>query len=135
MRSTRRGRLTGGVPEDDLEDERLREYTGLFIFSESLDENELGEVVNVVKGEIEKRKGTVDATEMMGRRAFARRMSRKDAGHYVRLAFRIDYDQIPELHHRYKLNEQVFRVQITRKIEREANPEPADDAAEKATTS
>jgi ribosomal protein S6 len=50
----------------------------------------------------------------MGRRSFARIMQKKESGFYLAVTFRIAADKISVLTSRYHLNDDVFRVQITR---------------------
>jgi len=90
----------------------LKTYEAMFIFRDDLKEEALEAAVEKVRAEIKKAGGEVDSTTRMGRRAFARTMQKKSGGQYVILAFRCDGSQIAPLLARYKLNEEVFRVQI-----------------------
>ena len=56
--------------------------------------------------------GNVVAKDQLGRRNFARPLSKRDSGVYVRVRFEMDPQKINELVNRYHLVEEVFRVQI-----------------------
>ena len=56
--------------------------------------------------------GTVVAKDSLGRRAFARPMKKRENGVYVKVRFELDPAKVDELVKRYKLVEEVFRVQI-----------------------
>ncbi|MCX6997996.1 MAG: 30S ribosomal protein S6 [Kiritimatiellaeota bacterium] len=95
----------------------MNRYEAMFIFREDLKEEGLEEVLNKVRAEIKKVGGEVDSTTRMGRRAFARTMQKKTGGQYVIVVFRCAGSQITALLAKYKLNEDVFRVQILRAAE------------------
>ena len=92
----------------------MNKYEAMFIFREDLKEEVLEEALNKVRAEIKKVGGEVDNTTRMGRRAFARTMQKKTGGQYVIMVFRCAGGQITPLLAKYKLNEDVFRVQILR---------------------
>jgi small subunit ribosomal protein S6 len=94
-------------------------YEGLFIFPETLSEEELDQAVDAVKAELEKLDGSVESSTRMGKRSFARPMKKKKAGNYVIIMFRIDGLKIPALKHRLKLSTNVFRAQFVKKEEPE----------------
>lgn len=106
----------------------LNLYEAMFIFPESLKEDQLDGVVNHARGEIEKLGGRIENTTRLGKRAFARRMNKQQGGHYVVIGFRLAGDQITALQERYKLAEEVFRVQIHCADEVAAEPAPAAEA-------
>jgi ribosomal protein S6 len=95
----------------------VNKYEGLFIFPETLKDTALEEVLGGVKDEIQKHGGEVESATRLGKRAFSRRMKKQEAGHYVMFALKLPGDQIPSLLSRFKLNENVFRVQIVRASE------------------
>ena len=92
----------------------MNTYEGLFIFGETVQEERLKDLVAYVTGEITKAGGKVSETRDMGRRSFARIMQKKESGFYVSLTFKIAADKISVLTARYHLNDDIFRVQITR---------------------
>ncbi len=91
----------------------MKKYEGLVILSQPVDEQTLEDKLEKIRAEITKQGGTVEHTTRMGRQTFARRMKKKDAGFYVLITFTIDPLKITTLRERYKLNEDVFRVQFT----------------------
>ncbi len=94
-------------------------YEGLFIFPETLDEEQLDQAIDAVKGELEKLDGSLESSTRLGKRSFARPMKKKKAGIYAIIMFRIDGAQIPALKHRLKLGTNVFRAQFVKKDELE----------------
>lgn len=91
----------------------MKKYEGLIILAQPVEEQTLEDKLDKIRAEITKQGGTVEHTTRMGRQTFARRMKRKDTGFYILLTFTIDPAKIEHLRERYKLNEDVFRVQIT----------------------
>lgn len=109
------------------EEKTLNKYEAMFIFPESVKDSELEEVLTGARDEIKKAGGEIDSTTRLGKRAFARKMNKQDAGHYAIVSFQMAKpDGLPALLARYKLDEQVFRVQIVR-----ASEKPAAVAGEK----
>lgn len=91
----------------------MKKYEGLIILPQPVDEQTLEDKLDNIRAEITKQGGAVEHTTRMGRITFARRLKKKDAGFYILLTFTIDPAKIAILRERYKLNEDVFRVQIT----------------------
>jgi small subunit ribosomal protein S6 len=107
----------------------LNKYAALFIFPTSLEEEQLDKAVDRACAEIEKLGGKIDGRRILGRRHFARPMKKMEAGCYVRVVFSADAGVISPVLARYKLNEDVFRVQIVR-AEEEVPEEAAKEKAE-----
>jgi ribosomal protein S6 len=93
---------------------KLNTYEGLFIFADTLKEEELKEALDGTMTMIRKQGGSVLGLKKMGRRNFARTMQKRDSGIYVRSVFNLDPSEISPLMARYNLSDDVFRVQITR---------------------
>lgn len=104
----------------------MKKYEGLIILSQPVDEQTLEDKLDKIRAEITKQGGTVEHTTRMGRQTFARRLKKKDAGFYVLLTFTLDPAKIAPLRERYKLNEDVFRLQVT------LAPKPSRDSAKEA---
>ena len=104
----------------------MKKYEGLIVLSQPVDEQTLEDKLEKIRAEIVKLGGAVEHTTRMGRQTFARRLKKKDAGFYVLLTFTLDPVKIAPLRERYKLNEDVFRVQIT------LAPPPAREGAKEA---
>ena len=99
-------------------EDALNLYEAMFIFPESVKEDQLDAAVNRARGEIEKVGGRIESATRLGKRMFARRMKKQQGGHYVVVGFRIAGDQVTPLLERYRLAEDVFRVQIHRADEK-----------------
>ncbi len=119
----------------------MNTYEGLFIFADTLKEDEFKEALDRTMAVIEKQGGSVLCAKKMGRRNFARPMAKRESGIYVRAVFNLDPSKITPLQARYILNEDVFRVQITRGDSKslefvakvlEAETEKKEEAAEAA---
>ena len=92
-------------------------YEGLFIFPETLDEEQLDQAIDAVKVELEKLDGSLESTTRLGKRSFARPMKKKKAGIYAIIMFRLDGEKISALKLRLKLATNVFRSQFVKKDE------------------
>lgn len=90
-------------------------YEGLFIFPKELGEEALEAALAQVREEIKKLGGTVRSVTRMGKRSFARPLAkRRDAGHYAVFEFELDGSAVAPLQARFKLNPNIFRVQLVR---------------------
>jgi small subunit ribosomal protein S6 len=103
-------------------------YEGLFIFPETLDEEQLDQAIDAVKGELEKLGGSLESTTRLGKRSFARPMKKKKAGIYAIIMFRLDGENISALKLRLKLGTCVFRSQFMKKDESKVAAEVAPEA-------
>lgn len=92
-------------------------YEGLFIFPETLDDAQLDQSVETVKAELEKLDGVLESSTRLGKRSFARPLSKKKGGIYVVLMFRLNGGRVDAFKHRLKLVTNVFRAQFTQKEE------------------
>lgn len=92
----------------------MNTYEGLFIFPELLNDEELEAARSHVLAEIERQGGKVLGQRKLGRREFARPLGKQRSGVYVRAVFEIDGAKVPVLRARYRLSDDVTRVQITR---------------------
>ena len=90
----------------------MKKYDGLYIFAGSAKEDVLDKQIDKARGEITRLSGNVLSTEVLGKRTFARPMHKRDNGVYVKVRFELDPAQIQALKGRYRLTEEVFRVQI-----------------------
>lgn len=90
-------------------------YEGLFIFPETLNEEEMDQAIHAVKVELEKLGGTLESSTRLGKRSFARPMKKKKAGIYAVIMFRFDGANIPSFKRRLKLSTTVFRAQFVKK--------------------
>ncbi len=103
----------------------MNKYEAMFIFPETMNEEELDTATANARAEIEKLGGRVTNATRLGKRGFARPLGKRTAGQYVVGTFELDGDKVRPLLARYKLSSEVFRVQITAARE----PPPAEAQA------
>ena len=108
----------------------MNKYEAMIIFPDALKDEALEAALEKVEGEIQKSGGKVDSKTRMGRRQFARPMDKQNSGQYMVVNFRLEGGKLTALQSRFKLNEDVFRIQIVRASE--AVPAPAAPAASAA---
>ena len=90
----------------------MNKYEAMFIFPESLKNVE--EALENARGEIKKYGGEVESATRLGKRMFARKLKKQEAGQYVIVTFQLPADRVKTLITRFKMNEEIFRVQIIR---------------------
>ncbi len=105
-------------------------YEGLFIFPETLEEEQLDQAISAVKAELEKLGGSLENSTRLGKRTFARPLKKKKAGIYAIITFKLDGAQIGPLKRRLKLSTNVFRAQFMKKDESAIAEAPAEEALE-----
>ncbi|MCL1856933.1 MAG: 30S ribosomal protein S6 [Kiritimatiellaeota bacterium] len=96
----------------------LKKYDAMFIFSGSTKDEALEKAIEKVTAEITRLGGTIDDTDTIGRRTFSRQIQKRDSGIYVKVRFQIDPTHLPELRGRYRLSEDVVRMQLLARDER-----------------
>jgi len=90
----------------------------MFIFPDAFSEDQLDNAVGNIKGEIEKVGGQVVSATRLGRRTFAREMQKTQAGQYVVITFMLPGKEIESLKSNLRFNEEIFRMQVFRVIEK-----------------
>ena len=90
----------------------MKKYDALYIFVGIAKDDALEACLEKALAEVEKRGGNVLEKVSLGRRTFSRPMKKRDSGVYVKVRFEIDPAQLEDLVKRYRLVEEVFRVQI-----------------------
>jgi len=90
----------------------LKTYQAMFIFSSSLKEEVLEKALEHIKGDIAKLNGTVASSQVLGTRTFARPMNKRDGGLYVKMMISMDPKDMDSLAAKFRLNEDIFRVQV-----------------------
>ena len=105
-------------------------YKMMFIFLPDLGEEAGEKVLDAIREEISKLDGKVLRTEYLGRRTFARPLKKQEEGHYVRLYVELGPEAIDALLARFKLNSDIFRVQILRSPAGSELPPEETDSAE-----
>ena len=90
----------------------MKKYDGLYIFAGQAKDDVLeGQIAKAI-AEVTRLGGNVLTQEVLGKRAFARPMRKRESGVYVMVRFELDPSKVKELVNRYRLVEEVFRVQI-----------------------
>ena len=90
----------------------MKKYDGLYIFAGQAKDDVLEGQINKALAEITRLEGNVLSQEVLGKRTFARPMHKRDNGVYVQVRFELDPAKVSELTNRYRLVEEVFRVQF-----------------------
>ncbi|MDQ6721648.1 MAG: 30S ribosomal protein S6 [Candidatus Dormibacteraeota bacterium] len=96
----------------------MREYEILYIVRADLDDDKVQEIVKRVNTLIEKAGGSVERTNIWGKRKLAYEVKHQKEGSYVLQDFQIGPGRIPELEAALKITEEVLRHLIVRKPEK-----------------
>jgi small subunit ribosomal protein S6 len=90
----------------------MKKYDALYIFVGVSKDDVLEANLEKALTEVTRLGGNIIAKDSLGKRAFARPMKKRDNGVYVKVRFELDPLKIKELVARYRLVEEVFRVQF-----------------------
>ena len=90
----------------------MKKYDGLYIFAGNAKDDVLESNFAKAIAEIERFGGKIEAQDILGKRTFARPMHKRENGVYALVRFELDPSQVKDLVNRYRLVEEVFRVQI-----------------------
>lgn len=90
----------------------MKKYDALYIFVNVAREDAINGLLEKVSEEITRLGGTIIGSEDLGKKTFARPMKKHEAGSYLRVRFELDPSKLDELIARYKLVDEIFRVQI-----------------------
>ena len=96
----------------------MRDYEVLYIVRADLEDDKVQEIVKRVNTLIEKADGTLERTNLWGKRKLAYEVKHQKEGAYILQDFQIGPDRIPELEAALKITEDVLRHLIVRKPER-----------------
>jgi ribosomal protein S6 len=122
----------------------MKKYDALYIFVGIAKEDVLEANLEKALAEVTRLGGNILEKVSLGKRAFSRPMKKRDSGVYVKVRMELDPDKVAELVNRYRLVEEVFRVQFlavderreakiaaerTARAERQARKEAAQAAA------
>lgn len=107
----------------------MKKYDAMYIFVGVAKDDVLNANLEKALAEITRLGGNLLATDSLGKRVFARPMSKKESGVYVKVRFELDPSKVKELINRYHLVEEVFRVQILAVDERRENKIAAERQA------
>jgi small subunit ribosomal protein S6 len=98
----------------------LRDYEVLYIVRADLDDEKVQDAVKRVNRLIERAGGTIEATNLWGKRKLAYEVKHQKEGAYVLQDFQLNPDKVPELEASLKITEEVLRHLIVRKPEKAA---------------
>ncbi len=90
----------------------MKQYDALYIFTGVSRDEALQANLDKALAEVTRLGGELVGQNTLGKRAFARPMKKRDTGVYVKVRFSIEPSALKELVNRYRLVEEVFRVQI-----------------------
>ena len=93
----------------------MRDYEVLYIVRADLDDDKVQEVVKRVNTLIERSGGSLERTNLWGKRKLAYEVKHQKEGAYILQDFTIEQDRIPELEGALKISEEVLRHLIVRK--------------------
>jgi small subunit ribosomal protein S6 len=96
----------------------LRDYEVLYIVRADLEDDKVQDIVKRVNTLIEKAGGTVERTNVWGKRKLAYEVKHQKEGSYVLQDFQIGPDGLPQLEAAFKITEEVLRHLIVRKPEK-----------------
>ena len=115
----------------------MRDYEVLYIVRADLDDEKVQDAVKRVNTLIQRSGGTIDKTNLWGKRRLAYEVKHQKEGSYVLQDFQLDPDRVPELEAALKITEEVLRHLVVRKPEKAAvaavaapTPPPAEIAVE-----
>ena len=90
----------------------MKKYDALYIFVGIAKDDVLEANLEKALAEVARVGGNVLEKVQLGKRAFSRPMKKRENGVYVKVRMELDPARVDELVKRYKLVEEVFRVQI-----------------------
>ena len=90
----------------------MMKYDALYIFVGVTKDDVLEANLEKALAEVARLGGNVLEKVSLGKRSFSRPMKKRESGVYVKVRFELDPLKVTELVNRYKLVEEVFRVQI-----------------------
>ena len=90
----------------------MKKYDALYIFVGIAKDDVLEANLDKALAEVTRVGGNVLEKVQLGKRVFSRPMKKRDSGVYVKVRLELDPAKVDELVKRYKLVEEVFRVQI-----------------------
>ena len=90
----------------------MKKYDALYIFVGIAKDDVLEARLDKALAEVTRLGGNVLEKVQLGKRMFSRPMKKRESGVYVKVRLELDPAKVDELVKRYKLVEEVFRVQI-----------------------
>ena len=96
----------------------MRDYEVLYIVRADLDDDKVQDAVKRVNTVIERSGGTIERTNLWGKRKLAYEVKHQKEGAYVLQDFQLDPTRVPELEAGLKITEEVLRHLVVRKPEK-----------------
>ena len=96
-------------------------YEAMYILNPELDEETLKKVVSVIETAIADNGGKIEDSKTEGKKQLAYPVQKKIQKNHLLIDFSIEPDKIDKLNNIFKLNENIFRVMITRKEAKKTN--------------
>lgn len=93
----------------------ITKYEAVMILNADLDESAIKEEVSKVGAAVKAHQGTVELTDLWGKRQLSYKINKKDYGFYVYLVFGGDSSLVAELHRQLRINDNVMRYLIVKK--------------------
>ena len=90
----------------------MKKYDALYIFVGIAKDDVLEANLEKALAEVTRLGGNVLEKVQLGKRVFSRPMKKRESGVYVKVRLELDPAKVDELVKRYKLVEEVFRVQF-----------------------
>ena len=109
----------------------MKKYDALYIFVGIAKDDALEACLEKALAEVTRVGGNILEKVSLGKRAFSRPMKKRENGVYVKVRLELEPGKVAELVKRYKLVEEVFRVQILAVDERR-EAKIAEERAERA---
>ncbi|MDD5141189.1 MAG: 30S ribosomal protein S6 [Verrucomicrobiales bacterium] len=92
----------------------MKRYEGLFILNTAGKEESVKDALDKISADIATAGGKVETVQKMDKKGFARIANKKHtAGFYANIIFAGTPEIIAQLHSKFSLNEEVFRVLFT----------------------
>jgi ribosomal protein S6 len=92
----------------------MKRYEGLFILNTAGKEEGIKDAIDKISSEITAAGGKVETVQKMDKKPFSRIADKKfTSGFYVNIIFESNPTVLPQLRHRFVLNDEVFRVMFT----------------------
>ena len=93
----------------------MRDYEILYIVRADLDDDKVQDIIKRVNTLIERAGGSLERTNVWGKRKLAYEVKHQKEGSYVLQDFQIGPDRVPELEAALKITEEVLRHLVVRK--------------------
>lgn len=106
----------------------MRTYEAVFILNDRKVEGGPESFADIVARDVEELGGAIRDKEMLGRKQFARPIGRHRAGTYWDFIVHMQPDQVDVLRERYRLSNQVLRLEI---FQYEAPPPSRSESTER----